>query len=381
MARRTRSSEVGPAATPRDPRVAALAAEREARHAARDAKRRLARRARRTRLLRRTGSGLAVCGLIAGGTFAGFQLAEHGNRSAAAQPVVAKAAVTPTTPPAAAGNGEQQVTDGPVTAPATTGLLDLKLAGTTDAFTVKFKSPPRSGVVFDLDNGQVFWRKDPTRRLPIASVTKIMTALVVVNTLKPGAKVKITKASLNYQGSGVGVLPLGKWVGLSAMLHGLLLPSGNDAAIALAQRSSGSVKAFVAAMNARAAAMGLGCTRYASPSGIVDQNNRSCAADLAVQARALLDQPRLASIVKRRKAVLPFPIKGGKLYLYNHNPLLKAGYPGTLGLKTGYTDAAGRCFVAAVKHGGHRYGVVLLHSPDPAKQTIQLLQRAYKARA
>ena len=90
-------------------------------------------------------------------------------------------------------------------------------------------------------------------------------------------------------------------------------------------------------------------------------------------------QPRIARIVRRRSAVLPFPIKGGKLYLYNHNPLLQTRYPGTIGIKTGFTDAAGRCLVAAVERGGHRLGVVLLHSPDPGGQAKKLFDRGFRA--
>jgi D-alanyl-D-alanine carboxypeptidase len=208
----------------------------------------------------------------------------------------------------------------------------------------------------------------------------MMTGLVVADRVPDGSKVRITKQALAYQGSGVGVLPKNKWVGVNAMLYGLMLPSGNDAAIALAQRASGdnTVPTFVRRMNERASAMGLTCTRYASPSGFVDRGNHSCAADLAVQARAVLDEPRLARIVRRRSAVLPFPIKGGKLYLYNHNPLLQRRYPGTLGIKTGFTDAAGRCLVAAVKRNGRRLGVVLLHSPDPGGQAVKLFDRGFR---
>ena len=136
--------------------------------------------------------------------------------------------------------------------------------------------------------------------------------------------------------------------------------------------------AFVALMNARARAMGLACTRFSSPSGIRDRGNHSCAPDLAALARAVLREPRLARIVRRRSAVLPFPIKGGKLYLYNNNPLLRAGYRGTTGVKTGYTEAAGRCLVATVRRGSRRLGVVLLASPDPGTQAQRLLDRAFR---
>jgi D-alanyl-D-alanine carboxypeptidase len=132
-------------------------------------------------------------------------------------------------------------------------------------------------------------------------------------------------------------------------------------------------------MNERAVDLGLTCTRFSSPDGFEDAGNHSCAIDLAEMARAVLDRPRLARIVARRRAVLPFPIKGGRIYLFNNNPLLRAGYPGTIGIKTGYTDAAGRCLVAAARRNGRRLGVVLLHSPDPRKQATQLLNRGFAA--
>jgi serine-type D-Ala-D-Ala carboxypeptidase (penicillin-binding protein 5/6) len=94
----------------------------------------------------------------------------------------------------------------------------------------------------------------------------------------------------------------------------------------------------------------------------------------------VLDQPRLARIVKRRRAVLPFPIKGGRIFLFNNNPLLRTGYPGVIGVKTGFTNAAGRCLVAAAERNGRRLGVVLLHSPDPAHQARLLLDRGFALR-
>jgi D-alanyl-D-alanine carboxypeptidase len=286
---------------------------------------------------------------------------------------------TPTTKLAGTPHEPLQVANGPLAPSPATSPLTLALTGTPDPVQIRFGHQPRSGLLFDLDTGRVLWRKDPTRILPIASVTKMMTALVVVDHVAAGAKVLVTKQALAYQGSGVGVLPRNKWVGLSAMLHGLLLPSGNDAAIALAQRTAKTIPRFVELMNERATAMGLTCTRYSTPSGFSDRGNHSCAADLAVEARAVLDEPRIARIVKRRSAVLPFPIKGGKLYLYNHNPLLARRYPGTIGLKTGFTDAAGRCLVAAVERNGHRLGVVLLHSPDPGGQAEKLFDRGFRA--
>ncbi|WP_053226912.1 D-alanyl-D-alanine carboxypeptidase family protein [Solirubrobacter soli] len=262
--------------------------------------------------------------------------------------------------------------------------LAVRLEDSADPVAIKFKKPPRSALMFDLDTGQVLYRRNPTEVQPIASLTKMMTALVVVDRVKPGSKVLVTKEALHYEagGSAIGLLPRGKWIGVNTMLYGLMLPSGNDAAIALAQRAAGgSVKRFVRYMNEKAKAMGLTCTRFSTPSGFADKDNHSCAADLAAIGRAVLREPRLANIVSKRQAVLPFPIKGGKLFLYNHNPLLRVGYPGTTGIKTGYTDAAGQCLVATARRGPIKLGVVLLDSPNPGKQAMQLLDRGFKASA
>ncbi len=258
----------------------------------------------------------------------------------------------------------------------------LKLAGITtpsrDPVQLQFRHPPKAGLLFNLRTGQVLWQRNAFRRVRIASLTKMMTALLTVKAEPPNAHVLVTRAAVDSAGSKVGVLPLGKHVRLETMLYGLLLPSGNDAAVALAQHVSGSVKAFVGRMNSEAASLGMGCTRYSSPSGYFDQGNFSCAADLAMLAHVDMAQPRIARVAHTYTAALPFPIKGGKLYLYNNNPLLIYHYPGTTGLKTGFTDAAGRCLVATAERGGVKLGVVMLDSDAPGTQSRQLLDRGFQ---
>jgi D-alanyl-D-alanine carboxypeptidase len=269
-----------------------------------------------------------------------------------------------------------QAVNGPQLGPPATPLA-VKLGGPNE-IDPGFGKPPRAGMLFDFDTGEVLWSRNPTRRLPIASITKMMTALIVAERLPQHTTVRITKEALHYQGSGVGLLPRGKRIGLQTMLYGLMLASGNDAAIALSQRVSGTLPGFVAQMNAKAQEMNLGCTRFSRPDGFEDKGNHSCAYDLAALAKAVLDNPRLRRIVRRASVVLPFPTKGGKLYLYNHNPLLKTHYPGTLGVKTGYTDAAGHSLVAAVRRRGRTLGVVLLHSPNILRQSKRLFDVGFR---
>jgi serine-type D-Ala-D-Ala carboxypeptidase (penicillin-binding protein 5/6) len=250
---------------------------------------------------------------------------------------------------------------------------------TPDIVRLRFSHPPRGGLMFDVRTGRVLWRLDPTRRLAIASLTKMMTALLVAERRGPHERVRITARARHTQGSAVGVLPKRRKVQLEALLNGLLLVSGNDAAVALAQHTGGSVHGFVRMMNERARQLGLSCTHYTSPHGLQDAGNRSCAADLGTLARADLHLRRLKRIVRRDRAIVMFPIKGGRMFLYNNNPLIRGGYRGVTGLKTGYTDRAGHSIVATAKRGRVELGVVLLHAYNIGDQSEKLLDRGFKA--
>ncbi len=332
-------------------------------------RRQLARRRRRRRQL--LGTAAFALALLAAGAVV-FALSRTGGHATAnastrhARVSTAKAVARPALSPTG----------------LTLGKPPLTLAGLgqpeRDAVHIAFHHPPRAGLLFNLATGQVLWQRNPHTRLRIASITKMMTALLTVHSQPPDARVLVTKAAVQAAGSKVGVLPLHKHVRLETMLYGLLLPSGNDAAIALAQHDDGSIHSFVDRMNAEAAKLGMGCTRYSSPSGYLDADNFSCAADLAELAHVDLLQPRIARVVHTYSAELPLPIKGGKLWLYNNNPLLVYHYPGATGLKTGFTDAAGRCLVATAERDGVQLGVILLHSPAPGVQARQLLNRGFE---
>ena len=218
----------------------------------------------------------------------------------------------------------------------------LKPAGRHLPVDVKFapQNEPKAGLLFDVHTGQVLWRHDAGRELPIASLTKMMTSLIIARRHKPDESVLITPQALAYQGSGVGVLPKGKKVPLKDLFDGLLLVSGNDAAIALAQHDAGTVGAFVRRMNSWRKRLGLHCSRFSTPSGILD--------------------------------------KGNYLDLYNNNPFIIEGMKGITGLKTGYTDAAGRCYVITQRIDGHELGVVLLNTPNPIDQVPALLHAGAK---
>jgi serine-type D-Ala-D-Ala carboxypeptidase (penicillin-binding protein 5/6) len=257
----------------------------------------------------------------------------------------------------------------------------LKPAGRNLPVNVGFApgNDPRAGVLFDVDTGRVLWQHNAGQPLPIASLTKMMTALIIARRHEPDEPVLITPQALAYEGSGMGVLPKGKKIPLRDLMHGLLLVSGNDAAIALAQHDAGTVGAFVRRMNDWRTRLGLRCSRFSTPSGILDRGNYSCAKDLAALARADLADPWIRRVVAMREARFPFPIKGNYLDLYNNNPFILERMEGITGVKTGYTDGAGRCYVITQRVDGHELGVVLLNTPNPLDQVPALLHAGAKA--
>jgi D-alanyl-D-alanine carboxypeptidase len=260
---------------------------------------------------------------------------------------------------------------------------------------MRFKHAPRSGELFDLRTGRVLWSRRAYERRPIASLAKMMTAIAVNDRGRDRERVFVSSRARAEPGSAVGLLPPHRHVPLRLLLYGLMLPSGNDAAVALAQHVAGSVPRFVRLMNARARRLGLHCSHFSSPDGYVDRGNRSCARDLAVLAREVLRRPRLARVVRTTEISFPSLLphtgkkrhthkvitvwKPGRLYLSTHNPLLVDGYSGATGIKTGYTDAAGRCLVGTARRRRMALGVVLLGSPDPGGQAERLLNRGFAA--
>jgi D-alanyl-D-alanine carboxypeptidase (penicillin-binding protein 5/6) len=239
----------------------------------------------------------------------------------------------------------------------------------------EFGDPPRAGLLFDVESGEILWERHIDREAPIASLTKMMTAYLIARRHRPDEKVEISRDAVRTGGSMIGVLQEGTKVPLGALLKGLLLVSGNDAATALAEHDAGSVERFVARMNAAARRLGLRCTRFTTPHGLGDAGNHSCPRDLAVLARADLANARIAAIARTDHDRVDIPLAGGgTLELYNNNPFIRAGDRTITGLKTGYTDAAGRCYVTTAERGGRELGVVLLDSPDPYRQVPKLLE-------
>ncbi|HXF71605.1 MAG TPA: D-alanyl-D-alanine carboxypeptidase family protein, partial [Actinomycetota bacterium] len=223
-----------------------------------------------------------------------------------------------------------------------------------------------SAVLADLDTGQVLFEQGGRIRRPIASLTKIMTALLVLERARLSDQVVVSERAASPDGdlgqSELGLEP-GERVRVGDLLYALLLQSANDAALALAEHVAGSVERFVRLMNARARRLGMRGTEFRSPSGL-DDRGTSTALDLVRLTRAAYRDPRFARIVAERVHEIP-SADGGVRRIQNRNVLLWL-YPGAIGVKTGYTRAAGYCVVAAAERDGLRLVAVVLGASGEA---------------
>lgn len=210
-----------------------------------------------------------------------------------------------------------------------------------------------SAILIDGDTGAVLYSQNADASALIASTTKIMTAVVVLENCELQHLVEIPAEATGIEGSSIYLQP-GECLTVEALLYGMMLHSGNDAAVALAIACSGSVEAFVARMNEKAQEWGLHDTSFANPNGLDSEENHSTAADLARMAMYALRDARFLEIVSTKNIVI-----GGR-HLSNHNKLLWS-MDGAIGVKTGYTKAAGRILVSAAEQKGRRLIAVTIN--------------------
>lgn len=207
-----------------------------------------------------------------------------------------------------------------------------------------------AAVLMDADMGQVLYEKNGDRQMLIASTTKIMTALVVLEHAAPDDVITVTP---NHMAEGSSMyLRAGEAVRVEELLYGLLLCSGNDAALALTE-CAGGLTPFVALMNEKAAALGMAHTSFANPNGLDADGHYSTARDMAVLAAAAVENPTFRRICSSRSVTI------GQRTMENHNRLLRQ-VEGCVGLKTGYTRVAGRTLVSCTERDGCRLVAVTL---------------------
>lgn len=225
----------------------------------------------------------------------------------------------------------------------------------------------------------MLWWRHPRLQLPVASTTKIMTAILALERLRPETLVRVPPPATRVPLVREGLRPRER-VRAWKLLDGLLVYSGNDDALTLAIATAGTRRAFVARMNQKARELGLGNSHFSSVSGVIDRGNHSSAWDLAALTRVALRDPRFRQIVRRRIVHVPWSAPTYEKVYVNKNPLL-GSYRGANGVKTGWTTLAGHCLVASATRHGRTIIAVLLHDANAPMDARRLLDLGFRTRA
>lgn len=240
----------------------------------------------------------------------------------------------------------------------------------------------QSAVVLTADTGAVLFEKDGHTPRPVASTTKIMTALLALEAAQERGDplVDITQEMVAVEGSSMG-LQAGDSISLTGLAAGMLLASGNDAANAAALYLDGSLESFAARMNQRAAALGMEDTHFVTPSGLDGEDAQglghlSTAYDMALLARAALEDQAFRQLCSSPSLAVEFAEPVKRVTYTNHNKLLTQ-YQGCVGVKTGFTKEAGRCLVSAAERDGVLLIAVTLNAPNDWQDHTALLDYGF----
>lgn len=258
------------------------------------------------------------------------------------------------------------------------GAALLWIAGMAPVCAVPIGAAPsapsvsaEAAVLMEAESGRLLWEKQPDRRLSMASTTKIMTALLALESERLEEPVTVTAEMLRTEGSSI-YLKAGDCLTLRSLVAGLMLESGNDAALAIAITLDGSEAAFARRMNRRAAQLGMTNTHFVTASGLDDDAHYTTARDLAVLGCAAMHNPDFVQIVSKQSITVDFVDHSARRTFYNHNRLLRE-MSGCIGIKTGFTKKSGRCLVSCCERDGIRLVAVTLRAPDDWNDHKQLM--------
>ncbi|EFM09819.1 peptidase S11 D-alanyl-D-alanine carboxypeptidase 1 [Paenibacillus curdlanolyticus YK9] len=241
-------------------------------------------------------------------------------------------------------------------------LAPLPSSGNADAAAANvsaISTQAKAAAIIDVESGRLLYSKNGDEPMRIASLTKIMTAIVAIENGNLADKVKVSVRAAGKEGSSI-YLRAGEVMKLEDMLYGLMLRSGNDAATAIAEHVGGSIDGFVKMMNEKAEWIGLKHSRFMNPSGLDEDGHLSTANDLAKLTAYALHNPTFAAIVKTRVKKAPNPNEQWDYSWSNKNKML-AMYEGADGVKTGYTKAALRCLVSSATRNGQQLAAVTIN--------------------
>ena len=230
-----------------------------------------------------------------------------------------------------------------------------------------------SAIVIEASTGQVVFEKDADTQRPMASTTKIMTALVAIESGELSREITVSKEAVGVEGSSI-YLKADDKITLESLVWALMLESANDAAAAIAIGVAGSVSAFADMMNEKAAQLSLADTHFTNPHGLSDAEHYTTARDLAKLTAAALENYTFRKIVSTDSHIIEY---GDSVRnLHNHNKMLRM-YDGAVGVKTGFTKASGRCLVSAAEREGMTLIAVTLNAPDDWSDHTEMLDLGF----
>ena len=262
------------------------------------------------------------------------------------------------------------------------GLIAAILAGIimtpglTYARIPQLYTSAEAAAVVDVSSGRILYSKHGDKRMRIASLTKVMTAIVAIEQGNLADLVTVSKNAAGKEGSSI-YLKAGEKVSLSTLLYGLMLRSGNDAAVAIAEHVGGSLEGFVFMMNEKAAQLGMTDTHFSNPSGLDEEGHYSTANDLAKLTAYALKNPVFREIVKTKVKRLPNPNDTWDYIWGNKNKMLHL-YEGADGVKTGYTKLARRCLISSATRGGQQIAAVTLNDSNDWADHARMLDYGFK---
>ncbi len=233
-------------------------------------------------------------------------------------------------------------------------------------------SAAKGAIVMEPESGRVLFEKEADLPLPMASTTKILTVLLTLEQPDLDSPFEVDAAALRVEGSSMGLKP-GDMVTLRTLAYGMMLHSGNDAAGAAATAIAGDKDSFAVLMNDRARRIGMTASNFTNPSGLSEEGHQASARDMAKLAAEALKNPDFREMASAKNVAVEFGSPPVRQLLLNHNRLLWR-YPYAIGVKTGFTKAAGRCLVSAAHKDGVTLICVTLNCPDD----FNAHQRAYE---
>nr|WP_235929925.1 D-alanyl-D-alanine carboxypeptidase family protein [Chengkuizengella marina] len=230
--------------------------------------------------------------------------------------------------------------------------------------------------LIDVESGRIIESKQGDEQMLIASITKIMTAIVAIEDGDLSSEVTVGKNAYRKEGSSI-YLHLGEKMNLENMIYGLMLRSGNDAATAIAEHVGGSIEGFSFLMNKKADEIGMKNSNFVNPHGLNEEGHYSSANDIAKLTAYALKNPIFQEIVRTKVKKVPNPHEEWDYTWYNKNKML-ALYEGADGVKTGYTKNAGRCLVSSATRNGQQLVVVTLNAPQDWADHSRLLDFGFE---